>query len=95
MTKRHRRKFTDEFKAETVKLIQTSGRSVGSVAQELNIRDTVIRRWVKQAKASGSTTTLVPDEQAELQRLRKENQELRIEKEILRKATAFFAKESR
>ena len=95
MTKRHRRKFTDEFKAETVKLIQTSGRTVGSVAQELNIRDTVIRRWVKQAEASGSTNTLVPDERAELQRLRKENQELRMEKEILRKATAFFAKESR
>ena len=95
MTKRHRRKFTDEFKAETVKLIRTSGRTVGSVARELNIGETVVRRWVQQAEALGSADTLSPDEQAELKRLRKENQELRMEKEILRKATAFFAKESR
>jgi transposase len=95
MTKRHRRKFTDEFKAETVKLIRTSGRTVGSVARELNIGETVVRRWVQQAEASGSADTLSPDERAELQRLRKEIQELRMEKEILRKATAFFAKESR
>ena len=95
MTKRHRRKFTDEFKAETVKLIKTSGRSVGSVAAELDIRGTVVRRWVQQAEASGSADSLSPDERTELKRLRKENQELRMEKEILRKATAFFAKESR
>lgn len=95
MTKRHRRKFTDEFKAETVKLIKTSGRSVGSVARELNIGETVVRRWVQHAEASGSADSLSPDERTELQRLRKENQELRMEKEILRKATAFFAKESR
>ena len=95
MTKRHRRKFTDEFKAETVKLIKTSGRSVGSVARELNIGETAVRRWVQQAESSGSTDALTVDERSELQRLRKENQELRMEKEILRKATAFFAKESR
>ena len=95
MTKRHRRKFTDEFKAETVKLIKTSGRSVGSVAAELQIGRTVISRWVKQAEDSGSADTLSPDERSELKRLRKEIQELRMEKEILRKATAFFAKESR
>ena len=95
MTKRHRRKFTDEFKAETVKLIKTSGRGVGSVARELNIGETAVRRWVQQADASSSADSLNPDERTELQRLRKENQELRMEKEILRKATAFFAKESR
>ena len=95
MTKRHRRKFTDEFKAETVKVIQTSGRTVGSVARELSIGETAVRRWVKQVEASGSADTLTVDERSELQRLRKQNQELRMEKEILRKATAFFAKESR
>lgn len=95
MTKRHRRKFTDEFKAETVKVIQTSGRTVGSVARELSIGETAVRRWVKQAEASGSADTLTVDERSELQRLRKQNQELRMEKEILRKATTFFAKESR
>ena len=53
------------------------------------------RNWVKTAESSGSTETLIPDERAELRRLRKENRELRMEKKILRKATAFFAKESR
>ena len=95
MTKRHRRKFTDEFKAETVKLIRTSGRSIGSVARELNIGETVVRRWVQRAEALGSEDSLSLDERIELQRLRKENRELRMEKEILAKATAFFAKESR
>ncbi len=95
MAKRHRRKFTDEFKAETVKLIRGSGRTVGSVARELSLTETAVRNWVKQAEASGSAVTLSTDERAELRRLRKENQELRMEKEILRKATAFFAKESR
>ena len=95
MAKRHRRKFTDEFKAETVKLIRGSGRTVGSVAGELSLTETAVRNWVKQAEASGSTETLSTDERVELRRLRKENQELRMEKEILRKATAFFAKESR
>ena len=95
MAKRHRRKFTDEFKAETVKLIRGSGRTVGSVARELSLTETAVRNWVKQAEASGSADTLSTDERVELRRLRKENQELRMEKEILRKATAFFAKESR
>jgi len=95
MSKRHRRKFTAEFKAETVKLIRESGRTVGSVARELDLTETAVRSWVKQAAASVSRGTLSVDEQAELRRLRKENQELRMEKEILRKATAFFAKESR
>jgi transposase len=95
MTKRHRRKFSDEFKAETVKLIRTSGRTVGSVARELNIGETAIRRWVNQAEALGSADSLSSDERTELHRLRKENRELRMEKEILAKATAFFAKESR
>jgi transposase len=95
MTKRHRRKFSDEFKAETVKLIRTSGRTVGSVARKLSIGETAVRRWVNQAEALGSADLLSPNERAELQCLRKENRELRMEKEILRKATAFFAKESR
>ncbi len=95
MTRRHRRKFTDEFKAETVKRIRESGRTVGSVAQELDLTETAVRNWLKRAEASGSADMLSPDERAELRRLRKENRELRMEKEILRKATAFFAKESR
>ena len=65
------------------------------MARELDIGETVIRRWVQRAEAEGSADSLDQDEQAELRRLRKEVQELRMEKEILRKATAFFAKESR
>jgi transposase len=95
MGRRHRRKFTDEFKSETVKLIRESGRSVGSVAMELDLTETAVRNWVKKAEAAGSADLLSPDERAELRRLRKENQELRMEKEILRKATVFFAKEDR
>jgi transposase-like protein len=95
MTRRHRRKFTDEFKSETVKLIRESSRTVGSVARELDLTETAVRNWVKRAEASGPASTLSPDERAELRHLRKENRELRMEKEILRKATAFFAKESR
>ena len=95
MGRRHRRKFTDEFKSETVKLIRESGRSVGSVAKELDLAETAVRNWVKRAELSGSAETLSPDERSELRRLRKENQELRMEKEILRKATVFFAKENR
>jgi transposase len=93
--KRHRRKFTDEFKAETVKLVRESGRTVGSVARELDLTETAVREWVKKAERSGAADTLSAGERTELRRLRKENQELRMEKEILRKATAFFAKESR
>jgi transposase len=95
MGRRHRRKFTDEFKSETVKLIRESGRSAGSVAKELDLTETAVRNWVKRAESSGSAETLSPDERSELRRLRKENQELRMEKEILRKATVFFAKENR
>jgi transposase-like protein len=95
LTGNSRRKFTDEFKAETVKLIRESGRSVGSVAKELDLTETAVRDWVKKAESSGSADALSPDERAELRRLRKEIQELRMEKEILRKATVFFAKENR
>ena len=95
MSRRSRRKFTDEFKAETVKLIRESGRSVGSVAKELDLTETAVRNWVKKAESSGLADSLSPDERAELRRLRKEIQELRMEKEILRKATVFFAKENR
>ncbi len=53
--KRIRRKFSNEFKTETIKLIQTSGLTVGTVAKELGILDSVVRRWLQQAEADGST----------------------------------------
>lgn len=91
--KKTRRRFTEEFKAETVKLVKQSDRSMSSIAMELGINAKSIGEWVRRAEEAGSP--IEEDERAELKRLRKENQELRMEKEILRKATAFFAKESR
>ena len=91
--KKTRRRFTEEFKAETVKLVKQSDRSKSSIAMELGINAKSIGEWVRRAEESGDTVD--EDERAELKRLRKEVRELRMEKEILAKATAFFAKESR
>jgi transposase len=91
--KQTRRRFTEEFKAETVKLVKQSDRSMSSLAMELGINAKSIGEWVRRSEESGDTVD--EDERAELKRLRKEVRELRMEKEILAKATAFFAKESR
>ena len=91
--KRSRRRFTDEFKAETVKLVKRSDRTVSAIAAELGISAKPVGEWVRNA--ADSRESMSEDERAELKRLRKENSELRMEKEILRKATVFFAKENR
>ena len=95
MARRSRRTFSDEFKSETVKLVKRSDRSMSDIARELGISAKSMGEWVRLATESGSGDEVSEDERAELKRLRKENSELRMEKEILRKATAFFAKESR
>jgi transposase-like protein len=92
-----RRKFSEEYKAETVRLIQTSGKSIGKLALELGIGETALRRWVEQAEIEagrGPAGALKRSEREELAELRRENQRLRLEREILKKATAFFAKEN-
>ncbi len=97
MARRSRRKFSDEFKAETVKLIRDSNKSLGEICRELNLIPTAVRRWVKQMavdEGKGPVGALTTDELQELRQLRKENRVLRQEREILKKATAFFAKES-
>ena len=91
--KKTRRRFTDEFKAETVKRVKQSDRTMIDIAMELGISSKSVGEWVRKADEAGDTFD--EDERAELKRLRRENQELRMEKEILRKATAFFAKENR
>jgi transposase len=91
--KKTRRRFTDEFKAETVKLVKQSDRSMSGIAMELGISAKSIGEWVRKAEESGDTVD--EDERAELKRLRKEVRELRMEREILAKARAFFAKENR
>ena len=88
-----RRRFSDEFKSEAVKLVKQSNRSMADLAMELGINAKSIGEWVKRAEENGQS--IDEDERAELRRLRKENSELRMEREILKKATAFFAKENR
>ena len=94
---RKRRSFSDEFKAETVKLVRDSGKSVGAIARELDLTETSLRSWVQQAEVDagrGAAGVLTTAEHEELVRLRRENRRLQMERDILKKATAFFAKES-
>lgn len=88
-----RKKFTLEFKRETVNLITEQGYSIAKAAQAVGTTETNVRRWKTELEAEASGERLNSDERAELVRLRRENKELRQEKEILKKASAFFAKE--
>ncbi len=88
--------YPPEFRAEAIRLAQTSGRSHAAIARELGMTTETLRLWLKQAdldvgRRSGGLTT---EEQEELRRLRRENRILREEREILVKAAAFFAKET-
>ena len=96
MGKRKRRKFTEEFKAEAVRLVGESENSVGQIARDLDLTESALRRWVEQAAievGQGSPGALTRAEREELVQLRRENKQLRMEREILKKATAFLAKE--
>ena len=96
--KRVRRKFTDEFKMRAVDLVLKQGLSVAQVARDLGIYESSLGNWVKQAKADqgkGPPGALTTAELAELRALRKEVKVLREERDILKKAAAFFAKENR
>ena len=93
---RKRRSFTLEFKAEVVELCQAGDRSIGQVCRDLGLTETAVRRWVMQAEIDvGEREGLSTEERVELARLRKENRILRQERDILKRATAFFAKETR
>jgi transposase-like protein len=95
--KRRRRVHTPEFKAETVQLVLTGGRSVGEVARELDLAESLVRSWVRQADVDagrGPIGALTTAEKEELSRLRKEVKVLRMEREILKRAATFFAKEN-
>lgn len=98
MAKRGRRKFTDEFKTEVVQLCRRGDRGISDVARDLDIADSVVRAWVKQAEVdagAGPDGALTTAEKDELRVLRREVRQLREEREILKKAAAFFAKESK
>lgn len=95
--RRARRQFSDEFKADVVKLCREGGESIGAVAERLDLTETAVRTWVKQAEVDeqgGTDAALTTDEKAELARLRREVKRLTMERDILKKATAFFAKEN-
>ena len=93
--RRARRQFTDEFKASAVRLVLDEGKTVGAVARDLDLTETALREWVKRAQADRTKgrTGLTTAEREELARLRKENRQLRLEREILKNAAAFFASE--
>jgi transposase len=95
--RRARRQFDPEFKAQAVRLVLDEGKTVGAVARELDLTETALREWVHRARADRTRgrTGLTTAEREELARLRKENRVLREEREILKKAAAFFAKQNR
>ena len=98
MERRKRRSFTKAYKAEVAELIRKSGKSVGAVAKELDLTETALREWVRRAEVDsgrGPVGALTTAEREELAQLRRRVKTLEMEREILKKATAFFAKESK
>jgi len=93
---RTRPPYTEEFKREAIELVRLTGKSKAQVAKDLGISDVSLRNWIKQAERDEGKRAdgLSSDEREELRRLRRENQTLRMEREILKKAAAFFAKET-
>ena len=93
---RPRRSFTPEFKAEIVELCRRGDRSIGQVARDFDLTETNVRSWAKQAEIDqGERPGLTTEEKEELTRLRRENRSLKEDVEILKRATVFFAKETR
>ena len=93
---RPRRSFTPEFKAEIVERCQAGDRSIGQVARDFDLTETAVRKWVEQARIdAGEIDGLTTEERQELSRLRRENQRLQADVDLLKRATAFFAKETR
>jgi transposase len=95
---RQRRSFTPEFKAEIVELCHRGDRSVGQIANDFDLTETSVREWVKQSERDAGTRQdggLTTEERTELAQLRRENRRLREDVDILKRATIFFAKETR
>ena len=95
---RRRRSFTAEFEAEIVELCRPGDRPVGQVARDFDLTETAVREWVKRAGRDAGTRNdggLTSGERRDLAELRRENRRLREDVEILKRATAFFAKETR
>ncbi len=95
-----RRSFTEDYKRQTVELVRSSGRSVGSVASEIGLAETVLRKWMSKFGVAGqpaarraTTQAALPtaDQASEIARLQRENDRLRMERDILKKSIAIFA----
>ena len=98
MSRRARRTFTSVFKADAVRLVRDGGQSIAKVAADLDVMEASLREWVKRDEIDGGqgpAGVLTTAERAELTQLRRDVKRLEMEREILKKATAFFAKESK
>ena len=95
--RRTRRRFSDEFKEGAVRLVLDEGKTVGAVARELDLTASALGLWVQQARAERTKgkSGLMKEEREELTRLRKEVRELRLERDLLKKVSALFAKDQR
>jgi transposase len=92
---RSRPPYPEQFRREAVELVRTSGRTIKEIAADLGVTEQSLRNWVKQQEVDvGKRPGISSDEREELRRLRRENRVLREEREILKKAAAFFVKES-
>jgi transposase len=92
-TKRTYKQYSKEYKEEAVALVREQGYTVPEAAKSLGIASNILYRWKQHIDEQQQGKALAEDEREELKRLRKENKNLRMEKEILKKASAFFAKE--
>ena len=93
--KRPRRKFSDEFKRDAVEIVHSSGKSIAQVARELGIYDSTLGSWVKQDEINrGVRDGVTTADREEVTELRRENARLRMERELLKRAVAFWVRES-
>ena len=94
VSKKTRRSFTPEYKAEAVELVRASGKSLIQVARDLDLTETSLREWVRAAEREKAPIALNGGEREELEQLRRDVRVLRMERDFLKKAAAFFAKEN-
>ena len=96
-TRRERRTFNDEYKQQVLELVSAGDKSVSQICRDLDLTESSVRKWIKADQSTNGIMTqnsLSETDQQELERLRRENKRLKMERDILKKATAFFAKES-
>lgn len=97
MTQKQRRKFTDEQKAEAVRIVNRSGKPVSHIAREMGLTESALRQWVKQAQIEHNQSpqgALTTAERQELTQLRREVKRLQLERDFLKKVSTFFAQEN-